>query len=64
MFSQVRGKRYQFQVKEHLQTLLKPLDNLLVENFDVSSDEVIKGLFAIEHSLTQGRGEAISKLRK
>lgn len=64
MFSQVRGKRYQFQVKEHLQTLLKPLDNLLVENFDVSSDEVIKGLFAIEHSLTQGRGEAISKLRE
>lgn len=64
MFSQVRGKRYQFQVEEHLQTLLKPLDNLLVENFNISADEVIKGLFTIEHSLTQGRGEAISKIRE
>ncbi|EGB1113406.1 hypothetical protein H6Y91_000599 [Listeria monocytogenes] len=64
MFSQVRGKRYQFQVEEHLQTLLKPLDNLLVEYLNISADEIIKGLITIEHSLTQGRGEAISKIRE
>ncbi|EOA3011326.1 YecA family protein [Enterococcus faecalis] len=64
LFSQVRGKRYQFQVYEHLQTLLKPLDELLVVNFNISADEVIKGLLSIEKSLTQERGNAISDLRE
>lgn len=64
LFSQVRGKRYQFQLNEHLETLLKPVDKLLIENFNISADEVIKGLLNIEVSLTRGRGDAISKIRE
>lgn len=63
MFSQVRGNRFQFQVEEHFRTLFTPLDGLLKENYNISANEVIEGLFAIEYSLSQGRGDAISKIQ-
>lgn len=63
MFSLVRGKRYQFQMEEHLSTLIGPLDDLLKINYNISSEEVIKGLLAIENRLTHGRGEAASAIR-
>lgn len=63
MYSQVRGHRFQFQVEEHFRTLFIPLDGLLKENYNISSNEVIEGLLAIEHSLSQGRGDAISKIQ-
>lgn len=63
MFSQVRGKRYQFQVEEHLRTLINPLNDLLKKSYNISSNEVIEGLLAIEFTLTRGRGEALSRLQ-
>lgn len=63
LFSQVRGKRYQFQFREHFDTLLQPLDKLLQDNYDISANELIDGLLSIERSLTQDRGKAVSQLR-
>ena len=51
MFSQVRGKRYQFQVEEHLRTLINPLNDLLKKSYNISSNEVIEGLLAIEFTI-------------
>ncbi|MCT1905138.1 YecA family protein [Oceanobacillus sojae] len=63
MFSLVRGERYQIQMEEHLLTLIGPLDNLLKNNYNISSKEVVRGLLAIEKSLTHGRGEAATSIQ-
>lgn len=50
----VRGNRYQFIEFEPLRSLLPPHNDVLLELFGVSAEEIIGGLENLQYSLSQG----------
>lgn len=53
-WTNVRGKRYSFHEKSHLQDLLSPHSRAINNLFGISSEELINELLKIHHSLTRG----------
>ncbi|MDO9592062.1 MAG: SEC-C metal-binding domain-containing protein [Erysipelotrichaceae bacterium] len=54
----VRGNRYQFFVLKPLKNLLPTHNDILVELFGVTADQVIEGLVKLEYSMSQGLADA------
>lgn len=64
MLWNVRGKRYQFQQVEDLQVLLGVHNEVFKELFNMSAEELIKGLKAFEYSLSSGKSDSIMEMTK
>ena len=60
----VRGNRYQIFQLELLKKLLPPHDKILIELFGMDSKQILGGLDALEYSLSQGIGDAVSDIVK
>lgn len=54
----VRGNRYQAFELEPLKNLLPPHNDVLVELFGVTAEQIIEGLEKLEYSMSQGLGDA------
>lgn len=54
----VRGNRYQAFELEPLKKLLPPHNDVLIELFGVTAEQIIKGLEKLEYSMSQGLGDA------
>ena len=54
----VRGNRYQVFELEPLKNLLPPHNDVLIELFGVTADQIIEGLEKLEYSMSQGLGDA------
>jgi hypothetical protein len=54
----VRGNRYQVFELEPLKKLLPPHNNVLVELFGVTAEQIIEGLEKLEYSMSQGLADA------
>ncbi|MBC8014868.1 MAG: hypothetical protein H7X79_03880, partial [Sporomusaceae bacterium] len=54
----VRGNRYQFFELEPLKNLLPPHNDVLVELFGVTAEQIIEGLKKLEYSMSQGLADA------
>lgn len=54
----VRGNRYQVFELEPLKHLLPPHNDILLELFGVTPDQIIEGLEKLEYSMSQGLGDA------
>ena len=57
-FYLVRGNRYQVFQLEPLKKLLPPHNDILIDIFNVSAEQIIDGLNKMEYSLSQGRADA------
>lgn len=55
----VRGNRYQIFELEPIKSLLPPHDQVLLELFGVSADDIISGLEKLRHSLSQAYADAM-----
>lgn len=55
----VRGNRYQLFELEPIKQLLSPHNDILVELFNISSNDVVSGLDKLRYSLSQGYADAI-----
>lgn len=60
----VRGNRYQAFELYPIRNLLPPHNNVLVELFGVSAEQIIEGLEKLEYSLSQGIGDAWTDMGK
>jgi len=60
----VRGKRYQVFELEPLKNLLPPHNDVLVELFGVTAEQIIEGLEKLEYSMSQGLGDAWTDMGK
>lgn len=58
----VRGKRFQVFELEPIKSLLPPHDDILMELFGVSSENVINGLDRLRYSLSKGYADALNKM--
>ncbi len=54
----VRGNRYQIFQLEPLKKLLPPHNDILVDLFGVTTDQVIEGLYKLEYAMSQELGDA------
>ena len=54
----VRGNRYQIFQLEPLKKLLPPHNNILIDTFNVSAEQILEGLKRMEYSLSQGCADA------
>lgn len=54
----VRGNRYQVFELEPLKNLLPPHNDVLIELFSVTAEQIIEGLEKLEYSLSQGLADA------
>ena len=61
-YSQVRGHRYHVHQKDYLKTMFLPINDLLFNTFNITSQEFINGLSKIEYSITQGKFDALKDL--
>lgn len=59
----VRGQRYQVFENEYFEKLLYIHNDILINLFGISSDEVIKGIKNLQYSLTQGKLDAIDQFK-
>ena len=55
----VRGNRYQIFELEPLKKLLPPHNDMLVELFGVTAEQIIEGLGKLEYSMSQGLADAL-----
>lgn len=60
----VRGNRYQIFELEPIKALLYPHNEILVELFGVSSNDIINGLDKLRYTLSQGYADAFMELGK
>lgn len=60
----VRGNRYQIFELEPIKALLFPHDEVLLELFGVSSDDIINGLDKLRYALSQGYADAFMEFGK
>jgi hypothetical protein len=54
----VRGNRYQIFELEPLKNLLPPHNDVLIELFGVTAEQIIKGLEQLQYSMSQGLADA------
>lgn len=59
----VRGNRYQVFELEPLKKLLPPHNNILVELFGITAEQIIEGLEKLEYSMSQGLADAWLDMR-
>lgn len=60
----VRGNRYQVFELEPIKSLLSPHDEILIELFGVSSEDIIRGLDKIRYALSQGYADALMEFER
>lgn len=60
----VRGNRYQIFELEPIKNLLPPHNDVLVELFGVTTDQVIQGLVKLQYCLSQGLADAWMDMMK
>ncbi len=60
----VRGDRYQIYQIEHLKKLLEPHEDVLIEIFSTTSNELIDGLNNLEYSLSSSRVDVTKELHQ
>lgn len=60
----VRGNRYQVFELEPLKHLLPPHNDVLVELFGVTAEQIIEGLRKLQYSMSQGYGDAWMEMMK
>lgn len=60
----VRGNRYQVFELEPLKNLLPPHNDVFVELFGVTANQIIEGLKKLEYSMSQGLAEALTDMGK
>jgi hypothetical protein len=60
----VRGNRYQVFQLEPLKNLLPPHNDVLIELFGVTAEQIIEGLEKLEYSMSQGLADAWMDLGK
>jgi len=60
----VRGNRYQVFELDPLKNLLPAHNDVLVELFGVTADQIIEGLEKLQHSMSQGFADAWMDMRK
>ena len=58
----VRGNRYQFCEHEYYGCLLKVHNDVFVDNFGITSADILDGIMKLENSLTQGYMDSINDL--
>lgn len=62
LMGNVRGKRYQFQQLNTLETLLMPHSAKLLEIYNISSWDILEGLKKLEKSLSAGKLDAMKEM--
>lgn len=58
----VRGERYQIYEMEHLKRLLLPHNNVMIELFQLSANDLINGLERLQYSLSSAKADATNNL--
>ncbi len=62
MFYWVRGNRYQKYELQYLYNLLPPHNDVLVELFGMSSDQILDGLARLQYALSQARADYLNSI--
>tara|TARA_R110000744_G_scaffold380561_1_gene502572 strand:+ start:4867 stop:7116 length:2250 start_codon:yes stop_codon:yes gene_type:complete len=60
----VQGDRHQYHDSIHISDLLVEHEQQLIQTWGVSVEDVVRGVKAIQHSLTLGLGESINRLHQ
>ncbi|HPT86308.1 MAG TPA: SEC-C domain-containing protein [Bacillota bacterium] len=60
----VRGNRYQIFQLEPLKKLLPPHNDILIELFGVTAEQIIEGLEKLEYSMSQGLADALMEMKR
>ncbi len=60
----VRGKRYLNHEQEYLSKMLSPQNNMLVAQFGVTVEEVLRGVDKLSHALTYGMIDSYNEIRE
>jgi hypothetical protein len=64
MASFVRGDRYQIYEIEHLEKLLYPHNDVILEVFELTANELINGLEKLQYSLSSAKADALNNLQE
>ncbi len=63
MASLIRGDRYQIYEIEHLEKLLSPHNDVIIELFHLTANELITGLEKLQYSLSSAKADALNNLQ-
>lgn len=63
MASFIRGDRYQIYEIEHLEKLLYPHNDVIIELFQLTANELITGLEKLQYSLSSAKADALNNLQ-
>lgn len=64
MASFIRGDRYQIYEIEHLEKLLYPHNDVIIELFQLTANELITGLEKLQYSLSSAKADALNNLQE